>query len=82
MNMNNDPVKVRLRLRCRPQVLSLILEMRHYSCSFVPGEDERFPGETEEEIAKMRRKRMIKKRSKLEESFPSYLQVFPSISPF
>ena len=45
---------------------------------FFPGEDERFPGESEEELAKMRRKRMIKKRSKLEESFPSYLQVCPS----
>ena len=48
--------------------------MQHYFFLF-PGEDERFPGESEEEIAKMRRKRMIKKRSKLEESFPSYLQV-------
>ena len=45
---------------------------------FFPGEDERFPGESEEELAKMRRKRMIKKRSKLEESFPSYLQVCSS----
>ncbi len=56
-------------------------ELSIYHCVHPTGEEERFPGEAAEGMQGLKRRRIVKsKRSKLEESFPGYLQVGSSIA--